>query len=75
MGKRKHDILRLSELLPGMEWLADHDDFDDGDTYSICKGRVAEYVGKRGALVVRQDGKEIGFIPILATRLERGHRS
>lgn len=43
MGKRtKEPSDKVKELLPNMEWLATHDDFDDGDTYTICSGRVAE---------------------------------
>ena len=66
--KHSDNLPELSELLPGMEWLADHDDFDDGDTYFISSGRVAEYVGSRGGLVVRLVGKEVGFVPILPKR-------
>lgn len=69
MGKRpKREIENLSELLPGMEWLATHNDFDDGDTYTIHSGRVAEYVEARDALVIRQGGKEIGFIPMFVRK-------
>ena len=55
---------RVSELLPGNEWLASQKSYLDGDTWPICPGRVAEYDGDRRALVVRENGKEIGFIPI-----------
>ena len=59
---------RLSELLPDHEWLISQSSYTDGDTWPICPGRVAEYDGERRALVVREDGKEIGFIPIFVTR-------
>jgi hypothetical protein len=71
MGKRHNRGIpseKISELLPGHEWLASQDTYDDGDTWPICPGRVAEYVHERNALVVRERGKEIGFIPVFANR-------
>lgn len=62
MAKLTHE--KISELLPGREWLASQHSYDDGDTWPVCPGRIAEYDHDRAALVVRENGKEIGFIPI-----------
>lgn len=55
---------KIAELLPGAEWIARQGSYDDGDTWPVCPGRMAEYDYDRGGLIVTESGKEIGFIPV-----------
>ena len=66
MARRSVTAERVSELLPGKEWIAAQHSMDDGDTWPICPGRIAEYDYDRRASVVREMGKEIGFIPVFS---------
>jgi len=66
MGKSTK-ISTVVELLGDKAWIANQQFYDDGYTWPIFSGRIAEYVHARKALVVRQDGREIGFIPVFGT--------
>ncbi len=57
----------IQKLLPDKVWIADQSFYDDGDTWPIFPGRVAEYVHERRALIVKENGEEIGFIPVFGS--------
>ena len=67
--QRRKDVPRrtIQELLPDKAWIADQSFYDDGDMWPIFPGRVAEYVHERRALVVRENGEEIGFVPVFGS--------
>ena len=61
---KRANIATIQELLGDKAWIAQQNFYDDGDVWPIFPGRVAEYVHQRRALIVRQDGQEIGYIPV-----------
>ncbi len=67
--QKRKDVPRrmIQELLPDKAWIADQSFYDDGDMWPIFPGRVAEYVHDRRALVVRENGEEIGFVPVFGS--------